>query len=175
MTQSTTHRPEQAAIIKEMQKHVNLMAVRLLRSSSQIYSLPNPLPSEWTIDLELKVGGRKPAEGLGFIHAIAGVVANVRSPLDPPEKLVAKIDCEFLLEYKLDNDALYSKVTDQDVVSFSATNGVYNAWPYARSHCQSIAASMMLIIVLPSFRVDLFSDLLAKVQAAAASAAAKSK
>ena len=175
MSQPTAQRHEQSAIVKDMQKHVNLVAVRLLRSSSQIYSIPNPVPSEWTIDLAVKVGGRKPPEASGVIHAMAGVVASVRGPLDPPGKLVAQIDCEFLLDYKIDNEELYARISDQDVASFSATNGVYNAWPYARAHCQSIAASMMLIIVLPSFRVDLFSDLLPKVQAAAVAAAAKPK
>ena len=37
---------------------------------------------------------------------------------------------------------------------------MYNAWPYMRAHVQAIAASMMLPIVLPTFRAEVtFPDL----------------
>jgi len=62
------------------------------------------------------------------------------------------IKASFVLFYSLDS---FEGIEDEQLGAFSATNGVFNAWPYWREFVQNMAARMGLAtpIVIPVFRL----------------------
>lgn len=154
---------EVPAIVKEIQRHVNLAGVRLVRGQFTFHQSPTVMPTEWELDMGARLGGRKAPTGGGFIQVIAGLdvvarPASAGSPQKAPD--AASVSCDFGLDYMIADAAFYARLKDSDVLQFAARNGMYNAWPYMRAHVQAIAASMMLPVVLPTFRPEVtFPDL----------------
>lgn len=57
------------------------------------------------------------------------------------EDVVARIECEYVLEYALDDR---KGLTDEDIVQFCKMNSVYNSWPYWREFVQNLTNRMEL-------------------------------
>ena len=157
-------------VVLEIQKRVNLIGVRLIRGQYSFQQAPPVLPPDWELDLNARIGGRKASTGEGFIQVVAGLdVAARPASAGAAQKApnAALISCDFGLDYRITDAAFYAELKDSDVLQFGARNGMYNAWPYLRAHVQGIAASMMLPIVLPTFRPEVtFPDLSKAVEEA---------
>src|SRR6266446_980064 len=136
------------AIVGEIQKRVNIVGVRLFHARSELFVALAAPPPEWALDMTAKTGGRKsPARG-GYIQVVAGLEVVARPKNQPKAPPVARIECEFVLDYAIEDKGFYETLRDEDVVAFGAVNGMYNAWPYARAHVQATAAGMMIPLVL---------------------------
>ena len=154
------------AIVKEIQKQVNLVGVRLIRGHFTFHQAPLVAPAEWELEMNGRLGGRKAPSGAGFIQVVAGLDIVARpSTGGAAEKaaISATVSCDFGLDYLIADSDFYDTIKDADVLQFGTSNGMYNAWPYMRAHVQSIAASMMLPLVLPTYRPEVTFPELSKV------------
>jgi len=154
--------------VREIQARVNIAAVRLARANSALLNLPTIPTYNWEMDITGRIGGRKAPEGEGYIQVVAGVDVVARPGAEAGgSKLpdAATISCDFGIDYFIQDSEFYKTINDADVLRFGSLNGMYNAWPYMRAHCQAVAAAMMIPLVIPTFRPDtLFPDLARTVE-----------
>lgn len=67
-----------------------------------------------------------------------------------------RADIEYLVHYEWQGD---EPLSQDDASLFASLNGIYNAWPYFRSHIQFLASSMRAEIPpLPTFRIESLLD-----------------
>src|SRR5438132_8097885 len=142
-------------IVHEIQRHVNLVGIRLVRGKFELLAVPQVTPSEWELDMNARVGGNKPPGAEGFIQIVVGLDIVARpSVVGGKDKAAnaASISSDFGIDYRIADVDFYRTITDADVLQFGARNGLFNAWPFLRAHIQGITASMVLPIVLPTYR-----------------------
>ena len=142
-------------VVMAIGAHAKIQTLTLIRGECRLLD-PREGDVVENMKITMKGGGRKH-------DSLARLICNFGIVVEPvakgrEDKPIALIECEYGLQYDLDDAALIAKLTDRDVELFAAYNASVNAWPHAREFVQSMAQRMVLPpIVLPLFRP---SDLL---------------
>lgn len=138
--------------VAALTRAVSLTSVRVVRSSTRLFGIKSEdHAGELKLHLEIKVGGTKSPDVQSGVRAI--VVLECRlGARDEPDRSIATVECDFALDYVVQDKDLFARVTDEDCLAFAQTSGVYNAWPYLREFCQSASARMgtPTLVVLPT-------------------------
>ncbi len=143
------------AIVTEIGTHARIQSLTLVRGSCQLVD-PREGDVVENLKITMKGGGQKHATLPRLLCNFGIIVEPVAKGRE--DKPVARIECEYGLQYDIDAPGLFAKLTERDVELFAAYNGSVNAWPHAREFVQSMAQRMVLPpLVLPLFRP---SDLL---------------
>ncbi len=152
MTEEKAPSPRVAALTKL----VSLQGVRLVRSQTEFVGMRKGDTLD-RLKLDVKAGGRKSPDAPNVLQSFIGLECSVL-PRDQ-ERIVAKVSCDFALDYLVSDAEVFSALTDEDTADFASLNGLYNAWPYMREFCQSASLRMVLPapIVLPSLPLSMKS------------------
>lgn len=142
-------------IVTDIGARAKIQTLTLVRGECQLLD-PREGDVVETLKITMRGGGRRH-------DSLARLICNFGITVEPvakgrEEHPVARIDCEYGLQYDIDDSGFFAKLTERDVELFAAFNSSVNAWPHAREFVQSMAQRMVLPpIVLPLFRP---SDLL---------------
>ncbi len=141
-------------IVAELREKVRLVNIFLINSSAEFLGIR----AGESLD-ELKWGaqstGGKSEDQPNTIRVRIGVMAVVASHA----RAIARVSCDFSLDYEVSDQELFARLTDGDFAAFASTNGFYNAWPFARELCRDLTARMPLPrpVLLPAATVSLES------------------
>lgn len=152
------------ARLNELIAVVRLVGARLVETSAstRIRTAEDAGPGV-SIGIARDVTVPQPA-GAGRFHVLACLTANVEAP--GADRPLVHVQATFELTYELPE---IFHVTQEDLVSFARTNGVFNVWPYWREFLQATLQRMELPpIVLPLLTMKQIVNDLATERAAPA-------
>jgi len=142
-------------IVTTIGASARIQTLSLVRGSCQLIEIREGDVVE-NLKITMKGGARKHDTLQRLVCSFGILVEPVAKGRD--DSPVARIECEYGLQYDIDDAALFAKLSEKEIELFAAYNGSVNAWPHAREFVQSMAQRMTLPpIVLPLFRP---SDLL---------------
>jgi hypothetical protein len=150
MTGKRPQAPGVPPVVTAIGGHAKILTLTLIRGECQLLDLRDGDVID-SLRLTLRGGGHKDAALPRLVCTFGVVVEPVAKGRDTSP--VAKISCEYGLQYDIDDPALFAKTSEHDAELFAAYNASVNAWPHAREFVQSMAARMVLPpVVLPLFR-----------------------
>ncbi|MBN2513573.1 MAG: hypothetical protein JXB18_11605 [Sedimentisphaerales bacterium] len=127
---------------------IELESVRLMKCNCEQLCLVGPGPKAFEIERNASSQMNKETNRV-FVTAQFKLVM-FESDADR-SKPFAIIGASFLLVY---NAISLEKTTDEAVILFGETNGIFNAWPYWREYVQSTTTRMSLPpLTIPVFRI----------------------
>jgi hypothetical protein len=88
----------------------------------------------------LQAAGHKSPDQPNAIRVMVALKARLQ--FSQTKKALADTHCEFSLDYSLTDPDQLSQLTEEDLIAFASTSGVYNAWPYMREFCHNLTARM---------------------------------
>lgn len=148
----TPRLPEMTPTARELVRRVQLQGVRLYRHAGELFGI-DPGEQLAEVDIEFQVGGGRSPDRPDRIQALIKGAFRFR-PSKESKKVIASIECDFVLEYLVHPADILDRATAEDLVAFASTNGFHNSWPYLREFCQSTLARMQLPhFTLPTFRL----------------------
>lgn len=143
------------AIVTAIGAHAKIETLTLIRGECRLL---NPREGDVVENLKLTMtGGGRKHDASQRLHCTFGLVVEPVAK-GREDKPVARIECEYGLQYQIDDSAFLAALSERDVELFAAYNGSVNVWPHAREFVTSMAQRMLLPpLLLPLFRP---SDLL---------------
>jgi hypothetical protein len=126
-------------IVTQLREKVALVGVFLIKSTSEFLGIKHGE----TLD-EMKWGAQSTAARSEDQPNTIRVRIGVMVVMLARARAVARVTCDFSLDYEVSDADLFARLTDSDFGAFGATNGFYNAWPFARELCRDLTARMPL-------------------------------
>jgi hypothetical protein len=150
MTRAVNSPAAVPAVVTEIGRHAAIRALNLAHGECRILDLREGDVVE-NLKIQMTAAGKRHPE---LPRLICGLGLKVEPQArGRADSAVARIVCDYAVQYDFADRAFFDRITDRDIEMFSAYNTSLNAWPHAREFVQSMAARMMLPpLILPLFR-----------------------
>lgn len=131
----------------DVSKIVELMAVRLIGSSFS--SKPSALEGLKEVDIDVNIQCRTQEDEHILVFPRFLLKAKQKGKKEAEENIQVRIEAEYILIYEAKD---LKNLSDESILAFANTNGIFNAWPYWREYVQSTIARLGI----PNYTVPVF-------------------
>ena len=138
---------DRMALALEVSKTVEIVSVRLI--SSNFSSSPSVLDGLSQVDIDVNIRCHKKEDGTILVFPIFKLESKRKKKGKSKESIEIIIEAEFMLTYKVKD---LKELSDEGILAFAKTNGIFNAWPYWREYVQSTIARLGI----PNYTVPVF-------------------
>ncbi len=130
--------------VRALARQVTLVSVRVVRTETRLLGIKKEdVGAQFNVAQSIRVGVLKSPDVQAGIRAHVTLDCRL-APFSDTERKVAEVKCELALDYIVRDAVLFGNLSDDDLLTFAQSSGLYNAWPYLREFCQTSFARMGL-------------------------------